>query len=194
MLLAESPGFVVGVASVSLAQGLNPFAWFHRIERVIRGATGVGGLAIIAVYSFLIAFVLPLPSEIVLAASLKLPIPSWAEFALLIAVSSVAKAAGSVVAFWVGDRSAGPIMRALQRAGVDLVEYTERATVKLAREWGYVGLAAALSVPFFPDTASIYAFSVLEENYTRFAAATFVGSAMRLLLVATVLAPFFDIA
>ncbi len=41
----------------------------------------------------------------------------------------------------------------------------------------------ALSVPGFPDTLSIYAFSVLENDYVKFAAATFAGSAGRLLLV-----------
>jgi len=40
----------------------------------------------------------------------------------------------------------------------------------------------ALSVPFFPDTISIYAFSILEKDYLKFAAATFVGSLGRLLV------------
>ena len=41
-------------------------------------------------------------------------------------------------------------------------------------------------MPGFPDTLSIYAFSVLEEDYARFAAATFLGSAGRLVLVLAV--------
>jgi uncharacterized membrane protein YdjX (TVP38/TMEM64 family) len=45
----------------------------------------------------------------------------------------------------------------------------------------------ALSVPFFPDTLSIYAFSVLEEDYLKFAAATFVGSVGRLLVTVALL-------
>ena len=48
-------------------------------------------------------------------------------------------------------------------------------------------------VPFFPDTLSIYAFTVLEENYTKFAVATLVGSVGRLVVVAGVLAPFFSL-
>lgn len=176
----------------ALAQ-TGPFGWGQSLQKLVREATGVVGLAIIGVYSFLVAVALPFPGEIVLAAKLQLPVPDWAEIGLLVLVSSVFKSAGSVVAFWVGGRSAGPITRWLKRSGVDLVKYGERATVKAARKWGYVGLTAVLSVPFFPDTITIYAFTALEESYVRFAAATFVGSALRLLLVATVLAPFFDL-
>jgi uncharacterized membrane protein YdjX (TVP38/TMEM64 family) len=43
-------------------------------------------------------------------------------------------------------------------------------------------MAVGLSVPFFPDTASIYAFSVLEDDYRKFAAAAFAGSVGRLLI------------
>ncbi|MFC6726723.1 hypothetical protein ACFQE1_20590, partial [Halobium palmae] len=183
----------VSDAAVALAQGSGPFGWGQSLQKLVREASGWAGLAIIGVYSFLIAVALPFPGEIVLAAELELPVPGWAEFALLVLVSSVFKAAGSLVAFWVGGRSAGPVTRWLKRSGIDLVKYGERATVKAARKWGYVGLAGVLSIPFFPDTITIYAFTTLEENYARFAAATFVGSAVRLLLVATVLAPFFDI-
>lgn len=51
------------------------------------------------------------------------------------------------------------------------------------QRYGYGDLAVALSVPFFPDTISIYAFAVLEEDYVRFATATFLGSLGRLILV-----------
>ncbi|MFC4358013.1 VTT domain-containing protein [Halobium salinum] len=194
MELAEVWELAVTGHFTLFAQGFSPLGWMQTVEQMVRDATGVVGLAVIGVYSFLVAVALPLPGEVVLAAELEFPIPSWSEFALLVLVSSVFKAVGSVVAFWVGDRSAGPITRWFKKSGVDLVEYGERATVKAARKWGYVGLAMILSIPFFPDTVTIYAFSALEENYLRFAGATFVGSAVRLLLVATVLAPFFDMA
>jgi uncharacterized membrane protein YdjX (TVP38/TMEM64 family) len=50
----------------------------------------------------------------------------------------------------------------------------------LAQRYGYGGLAIALSVPFFPDTISIYAFAILETDYLKFAVATFFGSLGRL--------------
>jgi len=52
--------------------------------------------------------------------------------------------------------------------------------VELVRRYGYAGMALGLSVPGFPDTLSIYAFSVIEKEYAKFAAATFAGSVGRL--------------
>ena len=157
------------------------FGW---LEDAVETATGPAGLAIIAVYSFLIAIVLPLPSEIVLAAPLNLGLPRSADLALIILVSGLGKAAGSVVAFHLGHeaRQSGPVIRLLRKSRINIVSWSERRTVKLARKYGYVGLALALCVPFFPDTISIYAFSVLEEDYLKFAAATFAGSVGRLLV------------
>ena len=167
---------------------------FGGLEAAVETATGPLGLLIIAAYSFLIAIVLPLPSEIVLAAPLNLGLPEIGDLALIVLVSGIGKAAGSVVAFRLGHeakRQSGPVLDRLRDSRFDIVEWSERRTVQLAREYGYIGLAIALTVPFFPDTISIYAFTVLEEDYVKFAAATFVGSVGRLLLVAGVLAPFF---
>lgn len=147
------------------------------------------GLGIIGVYSFLIAFVLPLPSEVVLlpASTLRLGIPYELALVVVMLVSATGKAAGSVFAFHIGQEAkhSGPVIRAIRRSPVDLVAYSESKTVEVAQRWGYVGLAMALSVPFFPDTISIYAFTVLEEDYVKFAAATFAGSLGRLVVTVT---------
>ncbi|WP_420828714.1 YqaA family protein [Halomicrobium salinisoli] len=155
-------------------------------ERAVCTATGPAGLLLIGVYSFLIAFILPLPSEIVLApaSSLRLGLPTSLDLALVILVSGLGKAAGSVFAFHLGQeaKQSGPVIRLLRRSRFDVVAWSERRTVELAQQFGYVGLALALSVPGFPDTLSIYAFSVLEEDYLKFALATFAGSVGRLLV------------
>lgn len=162
---------------------------YHALERAVARATGPLGLVIIFVYSFLIAFVLPLPSEIVLATPLRLGLPYAVEIALIMVVSGAGKACGSVFAFAVGHQAkeSGPVIRFLERSRFDVVGWSERRTVELAQRYGYIGLAMALSVPFFPDTLSIYAFSVLEEDYLKFAAATFVGSVGRLLVTVALL-------
>jgi membrane protein YqaA with SNARE-associated domain len=164
----------------------NPEAWweFGWLKAAVETATGWVGLGIIAVYSFLIAFVLPLPSEVVLAAPLDLGLTRWSELGLIILVSSAGKAAGSLFAFHLGQeaKEAGPVIRFLRRSRFDVVQWSEAKTVEIARKYGYVGLALALCVPGFPDTLSIYAFSVLDENYAKFALATFVGSVGRLVL------------
>ncbi|QGX96640.1 hypothetical protein EI982_09285 [Haloplanus rallus] len=157
---------------------------FEWLSRLVRSATGWGGLVIIFVYSFLIAFALPGVSEVVLLAPLDLGLPTELRLALIILVSALGKAAGSVFAFHLGQeaKESGPLIRWLRRSRFDVIAWSERRTVEIARRWGYAGLALALSVPFFPDTLSIYAFAVLEEDYVRFAAATFAGSVGRLLV------------
>jgi len=157
---------------------------FEWLTRLVETATGWGGLAIIFVYSFLIAFALPGVSEIVLLAPLDLGLSTEARLAVIILTSAAGKAAGSVFAFHIGQeaKESGPIIKALRRSRFDVIGWSERRTVEIARRWGYAGLALALSIPFFPDTLSIYAFAVLEEDYARFAAATFVGSVGRLLV------------
>jgi membrane protein YqaA with SNARE-associated domain len=162
---------------------------FRTLESAVRTATGPAGLVIIFVYSLLIAFVLPLPGEVVLATPLNLGLGYWPEITLIILVSAAGKAAGSLLAFALGHgaKRSGPVVRWLRRSRFDIVGMTERRTVQLAKQYGYAGLALALCVPGFPDTLSIYAFSVLEEDYVRFAVATFIGSAGRLILVLAVI-------
>ncbi len=153
-------------------------------EGIVESATGWPGMGIIFVYSFLIAFVLPGPSEIVLVAPLDLGLPTWAHLGSIMLVSAVGKAAGSLFAFHIGQevKQAGPVTRWLRRSRWDVLEWSEARSVQLAQRYGYGGLAIALSVPFFPDTISIYAFAVLEKDYKRFAVATFLGSLGRLLV------------
>lgn len=154
------------------------------LEGTVKHATGVVGLGIIFVYSFLIAIVLPLPSEIVLLAPVNMGLPGWMTTSLIIGVSAVGKAIGSAFALKIGNeaKQAGPVMRALNRTGIDVIGFSQRTTVNLVQKYGYIGLTLALCVPGFPDTLSIYAFSVLEDDYLKFALATFAGSVGRLVI------------
>ena len=156
-------------------------------------ASGWSGLGLIFVYSFLIAFVLPLPSEVVLCPvgfvcpgnTLALAsIPYELQVGLVIVISGLGKAAGSVIALAVGHNAthSGPVIRALQSMGLSPMEWSQKKLVALGQRWGHLGMAVGLSVPFFPDTASIYAFSVLGTGYRKFAMAAFAGSVGRLLV------------
>jgi len=178
-LSGAQEGAVNGTATEGGSGGWLDFGW---IQAAVETATGWAGLGIIAVYSFLIAFVLPLPSEVVLLAPLDVGLPWWSELGLIIGVSGAGKAAGSLFAFHIGQeaKEAGPIVRFLRRSRFDVIEWSEAKTVEIARKYGYAGLALALCVPGFPDTISIYAFSILEEDYAKFAVATFAGSVGRL--------------
>ncbi|WP_435335374.1 YqaA family protein [Haloarchaeobius sp. TZWWS8] len=172
----------LGAVADLFALGLIPD--YHTLEELVKEASGWVGLVIIWIYSFLIAFVLPLPSEVVLVPDLHLGLPRAVEIGLIMVASGFGKACGSVFAFHIGQeaKEAGPVVRFLKNSRFNIVEWSEKKTVSLAQDYGYLGLAMALSVPFFPDTLSIYAFSVLEEDYLKFALATFAGSVGRLLV------------
>jgi membrane protein YqaA with SNARE-associated domain len=154
------------------------------MEALVESATGWYGMSIIFVYSFLIAFVLPGPSEIVLLAPLDLGLSPLVKLSIIMLVSATGKAVGSVFAFHIGQeaKQAGPIVRWLRASRWNVLEWSEKRSVQLARGYGYGGLAIALSVPFFPDTISIYAFAILETDYKKFALATFLGSLGRLVV------------
>lgn len=167
------------IVSIVLFQG--GLDW---IRTLVETATGWPGVGIVFVYSFLIAFALPGPSEIVLAAPLDISPSQVMTLAVIVLTSATGKAIGSMFAFHIGQeaKQAGPIVRWLERSRFDIVAWSEKRTVEIAQKYGYVGLALALCVPFFPDTISLYAFAVLEGDYWRFAIATFVGSLGRLLV------------
>jgi len=189
---AFTPPVEVALAAIGplgdiLGAGGDVLVWLYTVlEDSVRHARGPLGLVIIAIYSFLIAVVLPLPSEVVLAPAgqMRLGLPYDLTLATIVLVSGLGKAAGSVLAFHIGQEAKeyGPLVRWIQQSRFDVVEWSERKTVQLARRFGYVGLALALSVPFFPDTISIYAFTILEQDYVKFALATFAGSVGRLLV------------
>lgn len=167
------------------------------LQRAVCSATGPLGLFIIAIYSFLIAFVLPLPSEVVLApsGSLRIGLSEPATIAVIVVVSGAGKALGSLFAFHIGQETKeyGPLLRLIERSRFDILAWSERQTVAIAKKYGYAGLALALCVPFFPDTISIYAFSILEDDYAKFAGATFIGSAGRLVVTLALAAGFFAV-
>ena len=183
-LAASAPALLGPLSELGVSTPLStggPFGW---LERIVETATGWFGLVIIFVYSFLIAFALPGVSEVVLLAPLNLGLPYWAKMSVIILTSGLGKAAGSVFAFHIGQeaKQSGLIIGWLRRSRFDIIEWSEKQTVKIAQKYGYVGLALALCVPGFPDTLSIYAFAVLEEDYYKFALATFFGSVGRLVL------------
>lgn len=165
---------------------------FDPFEAAIRTASGATGLLLIFVYSVLISFVLPLPSEVVLCPvgyicpgnTLALGLPIEAQIVIVILVSALGKSLGSVFALAIGYNAShsGVVVRTLRRMGFRPMEWSQKRMVALAKKWGYVGMALGLSIPFFPDTLSLYGFAVLDDDYLRFAAAAFAGSVGRLLI------------
>ena len=202
ILMAQRRRVGVPVLSSLLTSGFDPLlavmqflsdVGLGAFEAAVKAGTGVSGLGVIFVYSVLIAFILPLPSELVLCpvgyvcpgSSLGLaPLPPEVQVVLVVITSASGKALGSILALIVGHNAShsGPVIRALRWMGFSPMEWSKRQMISVVKRWGYVGMAVALSVPFFPDTVSIYAFSVIESDYRKFALAAFAGSVGRLLI------------
>ena len=72
------------------------------VEALVESATGWPGMGVVFGYSFLIAFALPGPSEVVLAAPIDVGLSSTGNLAGVMLVSAAGKAAGSVFAFHIG--------------------------------------------------------------------------------------------
>ena len=181
-------------ATVPLLFGID----FGGVEGAVRAATGWTGLGLIFVYSFLITFVLPLPGEVVLcpagyvcgeAAHLGLGLSGAPLVVVVMLVSATGKALGSVVALHLGYNAShsGVVVRTLRRFGYHPMEWSKSKLVSLVKQYGYYGMAMGLTVPGFPDTLSIYVFSVVEKNYVKFAAAAFAGSVGRLVVTIAVI-------
>lgn len=162
--------------------------WLSSLAKeFIVAATGWLGLLIVFGYSFVLGFaVLPLPSELVLFAPLDLGLSEHTHLALIVLASGLGKAVGSVLVLWisVAIRNTDPVQEAVRNSRFRFHEWSHRASIRMAKRYGYLGMAILLSIPFFPDTASVYAFSVLEDDYPKFALAAFAGSVARLFVVA----------
>jgi membrane protein YqaA with SNARE-associated domain len=158
------------------------------IEPLVETATGTVGLLLIFIYSVLVACVLPLPGELVLlpASQMELGVSPAASIAIVILVSAVGKAIGSVVAYRIGRGAvtARPsrwvLGRVVPRSGGSPVK---GPLMSIIRKYEYIGLAVLLAIPLMPDTAVIYAFSIRNTNdERRFILAAFLGTVGRLLL------------
>lgn len=163
------------------------FVTLGGLESLIETARGPTGLALIFVYSVLVAVVLPLPGELVLlpAAEMQLGVPPTVSIAVVILVSAAGKAVGSVAALRIGRGaiSAAPAQWLLARVVPERdPERPPSRVAAFANRHGYVGMALVLSVPALPDTATVYAFSVLDTDEWLFALAAFVGTVVRLLV------------
>ncbi|MFC3478229.1 hypothetical protein [Halobacterium litoreum] len=158
------------------------------IETLVATTTGPLGLLLVFAFSFLVAFVLPLPGELVLIPAAKMVpgVPPVASIAVVVAVSAVGKAIGSVVAYRVGRGTVESLstwwLLGRFSFGSSAAPIEGRVT-SFVRRYGYVGLAVTLSIPLMPDTAVIYAFSLLETDDERMLAlAAFVGTVGRLVV------------
>lgn len=101
-------------------------------------------------------------------------------------IAATGKAVGSLVALRIeyGLSHSDPAVRLDERIPVH-ERFKPRTLTDVVGRHEYLGLGTALSIPFLPDTAPIYAFSVM-QNHPLFAIAAFVGTIVRLLLILSI--------
>lgn len=151
---------------------------------LIRGAIESIGLV---VYGFLVAAILPTPSELALTPSLPylgaLVVPVHARILL----TTIGKTAGSFVAFFFAKSLLKSNLFEEKIMGFlglkKLNQKIQEKTIELIREYGYVGLFLCLAIPGAPDTISIYGFSFIETNRNLFLIVVFFASLLRFYLV-----------
>lgn len=113
-------------------------------------------------------FVLPLPGEAVLVVPLDLGWSAGAELALVVLVASLGKMLGSLAALWLGQSAAtaaahsGAVVRL--RAIVAPRDGSGGRLTRFVRAYGYLGMVIMLAIPLMPDTAVVYAFSIVEPS------------------------------
>lgn len=141
-------------------------------------------LGAVFVYSVLVAAILPLPAEAVLVAPLVLSTPWYVSFPTVILTSAAGKALGSLAALRIGYgvTHSGPVARVTERIPY-YEQFKRQKFTAFVRRYRYIGLTITLAVPFLPDTAPLYAFSVLENSPVLFAAAAFFGTILRFLII-----------
>ena len=155
------------------------------IDEIISiGSSPILLLGFVFVYSVFVAAVLPFPAEAILVVPLALPYPGYLSFPIVILIAAAGKATGSLVALRIGYgvSHSGPVVRLFER--VPYYKGFKRQTLTaFVRRHQYVGLGVALAIPFLPDTAPLYAFSVLENRPVLFATTAFIGTIVRFVII-----------
>ena len=135
------------------------------------------GLLLIFLYEVGTATILPTPSEIPMLGYDYIPLAWIFVFAVL------GKMVGAYIVFLVGDRAkeTARFQRFLDRYGwaKRFFDMSER----FVRRYGVFAVFVLLSIPGFPDTASLYLFAIVGKRPILFSIASGLGTALRMGLV-----------
>ena len=135
------------------------------------------GLLLIFLYEVGAAVVLPTPSEIPVLGYDYIPLAWIFVFAVL------GKTVGAYIVFMVGDRAKETAR--FQRF-LDRHRWAKRffgVSERFVRRYGVFAVFVLLSIPGFPDTASLYLFAIVGKRPVFFSIAAGLGTAVRMGLV-----------
>ncbi len=143
-------------------------------------------LAAVFVYAFLLAVLLPFPAELALVAALSLDLPRTLALGAVMVATASGGALGSLLAqrLGYGVSHSDPVTRVLGTVP-GYTRFRQHSLVEFIREYRYLGLTVVLSIPLLPVTATLYAFSTLEENPKWFAVTVFFATFLRLTVFLT---------
>ncbi|MEW5826018.1 MAG: VTT domain-containing protein [Candidatus Bipolaricaulota bacterium] len=133
-----------------------------------------GALCLVFLYEFGTAVVLPTPSGIAVLGHAHLPLVGIFLFAV------AGKAFGSYLILFLGDR-----LKDTERfrRTVERHLWMQRALAwseRFVRRFGVVAVFALLSIPGFPDTASLYLFALIGRRPVLFAIASGMATALKM--------------
>jgi len=135
------------------------------------------GLLLIFLYEVGAAVILPTPSEIPILGYNYIPLAWIFLFAVL------GKTVGAYIVFMVGDKAKETTrfkeFLARHRWAKRLFDMSER----FVRRYGVFAVFVLLSIPGFPDTASLYLFAIVGRRPILFSIASGLGTALRMGLV-----------
>ena len=137
----------------------------------------LAGLLLIFIYEVGAAVILPTPSEIPVLGYNYIPLGWILLFAVL------GKTVGSYIVFLGGAKAkdTARFNKFLERHLTVKKVYT--LTERFVRRYGVGAVFILLSIPGFPDTASIYLFAVVGRRPIAFAIASGLGTAVRMVIV-----------
>jgi uncharacterized membrane protein YdjX (TVP38/TMEM64 family) len=137
----------------------------------------LGGLLLVFAYEVGAALVLPTPSELPVLSR------SWLPIGWVFAFAVAGKILGSYLVFFLGDRmkETARFHRLADRYAWirSVMAWSER----FVRRYGVFAVFILLSIPGFPDTASLYLFALVGQRPVLFAVAAGLGTAVRMGLV-----------
>jgi membrane protein DedA with SNARE-associated domain len=137
----------------------------------------LGALFLIFLYEIGAAVILPTPSELPVLGY------SWIPIGWVFLFAVAGKFVGSYVVFFAGDRVKATARFQRLAGRFPWIGVVLRWSERFVQRYGVVAVFVLLSIPGFPDTVSLYLFALVGRRPVLFAAASALGTAVRMGLV-----------
>ena len=153
-----------------------------QLVEVLEGVASDPAQYLVVVFFYALATAVFLPFPVEAALFLSDSTPFWA----MVLVLSIGKTAGAFVVYSIGGRLEGPIRESSGRWR--FWSWFVGACERFVTRFGYLGFYLLLSIPFMPDTVTLYLFSLFNKDgkvmrRDRFLLVNLLGSVTRCLII-----------